>query len=188
MLLIQNATPNWTKSTFFYLHIQEIIKVVCKKILSGLCCMKPSHTFITSACWSHRIAPSFVGAGPGCAWQRFLAACKQLCWFPGRSAGKKIKILFSSWWCLELATSPIAWLTSFWCVKFFQFIQFFLVLNNLPVSRSPFFSLSSLAAFSSSNFFRSSGCYKHNNKLNIYTKTGILGNYNNTNTRKFQFL
>ena len=34
-------------------------------------------------------------------------SCKQLCWFPGCSGGKKIKILFSRWWCLELATSPI---------------------------------------------------------------------------------
>ena len=61
MLLIPNITNDWTKSRFFYLHICEISKVVCMKVLSGECCTKPACTIITSVCWSHRIASGFAG-------------------------------------------------------------------------------------------------------------------------------
>ena len=59
---------------YFYPHIWEISRVVHKKTLSGVCCMKPMRIFILSACWSRKIASSFAGAGHGrIAWQRFLA-------------------------------------------------------------------------------------------------------------------
>ena len=65
----------------------KLSKVVYKKTLSGICCMKPVRTFITSACWLHRIVSSFTGVF--IAWQKF--SCKQLCWFPTCSASKKKK-------------------------------------------------------------------------------------------------
>ena len=52
---------------FFTLHIWEISKLFYAKILHGVCCMKPSHAFITSVCWSHRIASIF-----SIAWESFL--------------------------------------------------------------------------------------------------------------------
>ena len=48
---------------YFYLHIWKISKVIYKKTLSGIYCMKPVRAFVTSACWSYRIASSFTGAG-----------------------------------------------------------------------------------------------------------------------------
>ena len=44
---------------FFTAHPGNYSIVVYKKTLSGVCCMK--HACILSACWSHRIASSFVG-------------------------------------------------------------------------------------------------------------------------------
>ena len=41
--------------------IWEISQVVYKKTLLGVCCMKRARAFITTACWLHRIASSFVG-------------------------------------------------------------------------------------------------------------------------------
>ena len=45
-----NATNDWTQFTFFYLHIQEISKVVFKKLLSGVCSMKLVRAIKTTAC------------------------------------------------------------------------------------------------------------------------------------------
>ena len=49
MLLNPNATDR-TKTRFFNPHIRKISKVVSRKLMSGICCMKPVRTFITSAC------------------------------------------------------------------------------------------------------------------------------------------
>ena len=91
---------------FFYPHIWEMSKVIYKKTLSGVFCMKPCTCIynkcmlITQDCVKFR----------GCQAQAYCTteiSCKQLCWFPGCSAGKKSKILFSCWWRLELVTSLI---------------------------------------------------------------------------------
>ena len=90
MLLIQNATNDWTKSWLFFTPtIQENSKVVCKKTMSE------THAFITSLClWNvcitasvccaNSIAVSFVGVLHNRVFFK-----KQLCWFLQCSEGKK---------------------------------------------------------------------------------------------------
>ena len=58
---------DWTKSRFFYLHIQEIS--VFKKTLSGVCCMKPIYNMhmLISPC-----SQNCIKFCRRIAWQRFL--------------------------------------------------------------------------------------------------------------------
>ena len=61
MLQMPKATNDLTKSGLFYPRIRKIDNVVYKETLSGACCVKPAHAFITSSCLSHRIALTFAG-------------------------------------------------------------------------------------------------------------------------------
>ena len=91
------------KILMFFLHyIWEIRKVVYKKTLSCNTPTKCDAILCKSACACCNCTHGFHTAY---VWQEF--SCKQLCWFPKCSAGKKIYISSSRWWRLELATSPI---------------------------------------------------------------------------------
>ena len=58
-----NETPpsTWRNLDSFYPRIRKNQQNCLQKTLSGVCCMKSVHAFITSTCWSHRIASSFAG-------------------------------------------------------------------------------------------------------------------------------
>ena len=81
MLLIPSVTNDWAKSRFFYPHIQEINKVVTRKLLSGICCMKQAHAIITSSSWCTGLSQVSQ------AYCMVKFSCKQLYWFPGCNAG-----------------------------------------------------------------------------------------------------
>ena len=111
MLLIQNATNDWTN--FFYLThtVLEISKVVCKKTLLE------TRAFITSWCCMKRaLYCKCMLYKQGCfkfhwriAWQFFF---KQLCWFLRCSAGKKYQDFVQ-----QLVAFPISNI-SYWQVAY----------------------------------------------------------------------
>ena len=68
---------------FFTRTSGKAAKLFTRKTLSGVSSMKPVRTFVTSACWLHRIVSSFV------VYCMAEISCKQLCWFPGCSPSKK---------------------------------------------------------------------------------------------------
>ena len=88
------------KSGLFYPHIQESGKLLTRKLCHAYAVQKPCMCKYNKRMLITQDCTKFLGL---IAWQ---IPCKQLCWFPGYSVGKKkIKISFSRWWCLELATS-----------------------------------------------------------------------------------
>ena len=112
MLLIQNATNDWTKSWFFLPALyRKSAKLFVRKLVSetrvfitSLCCMKRAH--YSKRMLRKQDCVKFCGR---IARQEFL--WKQLCWFlwcsVGKKKKKKIKIPSSRWWRFQLVTSPV---------------------------------------------------------------------------------
>ena len=91
-----NKTPQQLDKILpFFLnpHIWEIAKLAYKKTLSGVCCMKPATKCMLIASISQAYCMTEFSR-------------KQLCWFPGYSAGKN-QISVSCWWRFVTATSAI---------------------------------------------------------------------------------
>ena len=105
MLLIPNAINEWTKFRFFSTRtsgksIKLFTRKLCQAYDETCMCIYNKRMLIAQDCVKFRGHRAWVY----CMTE---ITCKQLCWFPGYGAGKKIKILFSCWWRFELATSPI---------------------------------------------------------------------------------
>ena len=110
MLLIQNATNDWTKFSFFFFFYQHYIGESAELFKKNSVMQYARETWrnpicTVYACYNARVSYSIRFLTKyAYSWQSFLANN-----FANSIVRVKIKILFSRWVRLELATSAITW-------------------------------------------------------------------------------